>query len=147
MCPSYAEEVEKTPVREILAQNLGALMKKRLDLSTQQKLGKRAGIAQTSVSNMLRPDSEAMKSPKLDQVEKVARAFGLAVWQVLLDPKTVGKEMADMLMRPAIQDDDERLKGWDASGKARQAPSPQELADLVKKSGRKAVYKRHIDQQ
>lgn len=96
--------MEKTPVRRVLADNLKLLMKRDLALNTQKKVAKKAGIAQTSVSLLLRPNNTAAKSPKLDQVEKVADAFGLAAWQILLDPKTVGEGMADLLMRPAPTD-------------------------------------------
>lgn len=113
----YDKNMNKTPVREILASNLRTLMAAKPDLKTQGKVAAKSGVAQTSVSNMLRPNSPAMKSPKLDQVEKVARAFGLAVWQILLDRETVGRELGDMLMRPAVGDLDERLKPWDASKK------------------------------
>ena len=94
--------MEKTPARQVLAHNLRSLMKRTPDLDTQEKLAKRAGVAQTSVSQILRPDNTAAKSPKLDQVEKIAFAFGLATWQLLLDHQTVGPAIADLLMRPAL---------------------------------------------
>ena len=93
-----------SPVRKVLAQNLAALMKSRPDLDTQIKVSVKAKIAQTSVSQMLRPDNPTARSPKLDQVEKIAEAFGLATWQLLIDQGTVGTQMADLLMRPAISD-------------------------------------------
>lgn len=93
-----------TPVRQVLADNLSMLMKNSADLKTQQKVAKEAKIAQTSVSQMLNPENTFSKSPKLNQVEKVAHAFGLAAWQILLDPKTVGEGLADILMRPAPTD-------------------------------------------
>lgn len=105
--------MDKTPVRHVLAHNLRALMAKNPNLNTQKKLEKKSGISQTSVSQMLRPDNPTAQSPKLTQVEKVARAFGLATWQLLLDPQTVGKEMADLLMRPSVADEDERLSTWE----------------------------------
>lgn len=105
--------MDKTPVRQVLAHNLRALMAKNPDLGTQKKVEKKAGVSQSSVSQMLRPDNPTAQSPKLTHVEKVAQAFGLATWQLLLDPKTVGKEMANMLMRPAVADEDERLTKWE----------------------------------
>lgn len=111
----YPFGMDKTSSRVILAHNLSRLMKSNANLGTQTKLALKAGIAQTSVSNMLRPSTTAMKSPKLDQVEKVARAFGLSTWQLLVDPNLMAQEVADSLMRPAIQDGDARLKKWDAS--------------------------------
>lgn len=105
--------MSKTPVRQVLAHNLRQLMANRPDLGTQKKIEKRCGVSQSGVSQMLRPDNPTAKSPKLTQVEKVAQAFGLATWQLLLDPQTVGKEMAELLMRPPVQDDDKRLEKWE----------------------------------
>lgn len=103
----------QTPVRQVLAHNLRQLMSRHPELKTQKKVGAAAGLPQTGISQMLRPDNPTAKSPKLTQVEKVAQAFGLATWQLLLDPQTVGKEMAELLMRPAVQDTDSRLNGWE----------------------------------
>lgn len=98
-----------TPVRKVLAENLKTLMRRTISLDTQAKVARKAGIAQTSVSNMLRPETGAMASPKLDSVEKVARAFGIAAWQLLLDSRAIGSGLSDLLMRPASQDDERRL--------------------------------------
>lgn len=99
-------------MRNVLADNLKTLMRRSLDLKTQVQVAKKSGVAQTTISNMLRPSSSALKSPKLDSVEKVALAFGVATWQLLLDPKAVGNEFSNLLMRPSIEDEDERLAGW-----------------------------------
>lgn len=104
----------KTPVRVVLAQNLELLKKQSSDLNTQEKIAKRAKVSQTSISQMLRPDNPTAESPKLSQVEKVANAFGLSTWQLLLDQQTVGKSLFDLLMRPTVGDDDKRLDGWKA---------------------------------
>jgi transcriptional regulator with XRE-family HTH domain len=96
------DQAVKPRARNILAGNLKTLMKRNLNLKTQVKLAKRSGVAQTTISNMLNPGTSAMASPKLDSVEKVAQAFGLATWQLLLDP-TVGQELSGLLMRPAIE--------------------------------------------
>lgn len=117
---AYDWLMPRTPVREVLARNLEALMERRPDLDTQIKVAKKSGISQTSVSQILNPENEQMESPKLNQVEKIARAFGLATWQLLLDPATVGKELAELLMRPAVQDDDKRLAEWTAKEKSRE---------------------------
>lgn len=109
----------KTPVRQVLADNLRMLMKRDPALNTQEKLAQRAKIAQTSVSQLLRPGNDAAKSPTLSQVEKVANAFGLATWQILLDPKTVGEGMADLLMRPAPTDKTVRERFVDNREKAK----------------------------
>jgi transcriptional regulator with XRE-family HTH domain len=91
----------RTPVRKVLADNLKTLMRRTVGLKTQAQVAERSGVAQTTVSNMLRPDTASMTAPKLDNVEKVASAFGLATWQLLIDVGAVGAGIADLLMRPA----------------------------------------------
>lgn len=110
-------------VRHVLAENLRALMRRYPDMRTQTKVAKRAGIAQTSVSNMLNPRAQNEKFqlyPKLDQIEKVANAFGLAVWQILLDTETVGETLGRALSQQAIGDEDVRLRNWSAASKRRE---------------------------
>lgn len=85
-------------------------MKRSQLLKIQEDLAKKAGISQRSISNMLDPEKNM---PRLDQIEKVAKAFDLATWQLLLDVAQIGKGLADMLMRPAVGDEDERLAEWD----------------------------------
>lgn len=109
---SYPRAMVKTPVRRVLAENLANLMQRSAELGTQEKVAKKAGVSQTSVSQILRPDNPTARSPKLDQVEKIAHAFGLSTWQLLLDHKTVGEGLADLLMRPPVDDHDRRLEGW-----------------------------------
>lgn len=94
--------------RYVLATNLRRLMQATPGLHTQKQLEAKAGIAQTSVSNMLaaarmqpdpnEPTIEYPLNPRLDQIERVAGAFGLAAWQILVDPETAGPQMADYLL-------------------------------------------------
>ncbi len=93
----------KTPARVVLRQNLDTLMQRSIDLDTQPKLAKRAGVSQRTVSNLLREAGPKEKGPRLDVVEKIARAFGLSTWQLLLDPKAVGEDLATLLLRPAVR--------------------------------------------
>lgn len=75
----------------ILAANLKRLMAATPSLDTQDKLAARSGVSQTSLSLMMRPNdrgttkSGKTPSPKLSEVELVARAFDLKVWQLLAD--------------------------------------------------------------
>lgn len=46
----------------------------------QEGLAKRAGVSQRTVGNMLNAKGP---SPKLDSVDKVARAFGLEGWHLI----------------------------------------------------------------
>jgi transcriptional regulator with XRE-family HTH domain len=65
------------PPRVVLAANLKALMaSKGLN---GPAVAKAAGIGRKSVNNML----NARHSPDLDNVEAVARVFGLTAWQLI----------------------------------------------------------------
>ena len=52
------------------------------DVSSQEKLGKRAKVAGRSVGYMLQPESG---NPTIDNIAKVAAVFGLEPWQLLAD--------------------------------------------------------------
>jgi transcriptional regulator with XRE-family HTH domain len=79
---------------------------------TQDQLAKKAELSQTGVGNLLRPGTPAMESPKLITVEKVAGAFGLQTWQLLVDPDTFGQEIAAHITRPAVTNDRIEEKGF-----------------------------------
>jgi len=81
----------------ILAENLRKLMDSNPLLSTQQALAKKSGVAQTTISNMLKADFPSW--PKLDSIEMVAEAFGMTADELisegLEDPESskFGREM------------------------------------------------------
>lgn len=79
--------------RTTLARNLRLLM----DLRgwTQMDVAKRAGVSQKAVSNMLNPATSPR--PILDQVEKVAAAFDLNLWHLIMPGLP-----ADLLSSPSI---------------------------------------------
>ena len=77
---SYMDE--RTPTKRVLSRNLRHLMKMR-DW-TQQDLSKKSGVSQRTISNMLTEE----KVPTLDTVDKVAAAFGLNLWHMIM-PKLV----------------------------------------------------------
>ena len=70
----------KHNTRKTLSDNLKILMK-RPGMDSQMKVSKRAGIGQTTLGMLLKPDHPV--SPKLDTVAAVAEAFGLQTWQLL----------------------------------------------------------------
>ena len=82
-----------TPITEVLAANMRRLMDKHADLNTQAKVGAAAGVNQKTISNCLNPSqrhagtSGRTPSPTLAQVEKIAGAFGLEVWELLRPAK------------------------------------------------------------
>src|ERR1700741_2608374 len=77
-------------------------------LHTQQEVAKASGLAQTSISLMLRPEdrkptkSGKIASPQLSEVERIANAFGMEVWQLLIDPATFAAGLARALSSPLL---------------------------------------------
>ena len=69
-----------TQSRIALARNVKALRQK-LDLS-QAKLSKKCGVAQTAISYIERLEA---KSPTLEVLEALAKAFRVPVWTLLMD--------------------------------------------------------------
>ena len=66
--------------RETLAANIKALL--NIWKWDQKKLAEKAGVSQKTISNMVNPDSGI--NPQLDNVEKVATAFGLSAWHLII---------------------------------------------------------------
>lgn len=64
----------------ILAQNLQALMKAHGAISTQAKLGLAAGVDQRTIGRILNCE----RAPTASQIEKIAKAFNIEPWQLLL---------------------------------------------------------------
>lgn len=71
-------------IRNTLAVNLQHLMEHSIDMKSQNALGKRSKVAQTTIGNYLRPDSYK-GFPSLENIDKLARAFSVEPW-VLLHP-------------------------------------------------------------
>jgi transcriptional regulator with XRE-family HTH domain len=72
-------------ISEVLAENLRRLLAAgpRHNLpGSQATLAKRAGVAQTTLSNWLDPSRG--RAPQLDKLERVAAVYGLEVWQLLV---------------------------------------------------------------
>lgn len=94
----------KTNAPDLLAKNLRALKMGHVQLKTEMAIAKAAGVAQSSVHLMLNPGSRRTPttsgkapSPVLRDVEKVANAFGLQTWQLLIDPEMLGEVIAAAL--------------------------------------------------
>lgn len=68
---------------KILASNLKRL---RLEAKLNQtELGKKAGVAQTLISQLENALDEEKKSPTLTTIDKLATAFGVPAWTLLVD--------------------------------------------------------------
>ena len=74
------------PLLKTLAANLAALMQASSEMPSQSAVAKRAGMDQRTVGRILNEEH----SPTITQLERLARAFGLEPWQLLvpsLDPR------------------------------------------------------------
>lgn len=89
-------------------------------LDTQDKIAKKAGVSQKTVSNLKNTDNLDMEGPTLASVEKVAHALDMEAWE-LLKPEAVNgtqernkksgaeltstqKEVLDYLKDPGVAD-------------------------------------------
>jgi len=66
--------------KETLVKNVRMLMKERQ--WTQPELGKKSGVSQKTIHNLLNTSAEGQ--PRLDIIEKIANAFGLQLWHLCI---------------------------------------------------------------
>ena len=88
-----------------VAENLAALMEAAG--YRQKQLAAKSGLSQRSISNLLRPDRG--HSPTLESVSKVAAAFGLKAWQMMIpgqDVAALKPNRVDKLLENYIQSDE-----------------------------------------
>ena len=69
-----------TPLSDLFRDNLRRLMEADRQLQSQPRLAAASRVAQTSIGRILRGE----QSPTLDVVHKLAHAFGLEAWQMLV---------------------------------------------------------------
>jgi hypothetical protein len=93
--------MRKRPINQVLAGNLAHYMRLR-EFASQPALAAASHVAQRTISNYLRPDlrqeSKSGKEPsaKLTELEKIASALKIDVWQLLVDgPVAIKAEPAD----------------------------------------------------
>ena len=79
---------EKLPINEVLAANLAFYMA-AAGIDTQPALAARSKVSQRTISNYLNPTRRAAAasgkagSAKLTEIERIASALGVEVWQLL----------------------------------------------------------------
>lgn len=79
---------ERLPINEVLAANLAFYMAET-GIHTQPALALRSGVSQRTISNYLNPTKRAAGtrgkpgSAKLTELDRIARALGVEVWQLL----------------------------------------------------------------
>jgi transcriptional regulator with XRE-family HTH domain len=84
--------------RDILSANLRALMAVRPDLDTLPKITARSGVTNGTLDRIRR----AVVSTRVDELEKLGKAFGVEAWQLLrpqghTSPSPLGLLLADHL--------------------------------------------------
>lgn len=81
-------------ITRILADNLKRLMDEHPDVrGNESALSRRSKVPQTVIGYMLSPDTRAptkkgLSSPKLDSIDRVARALGVQAWQLIYPDPT-----------------------------------------------------------
>jgi transcriptional regulator with XRE-family HTH domain len=87
--PLHARPVAVKDINQVVADNLQHWMEQRKPSAwTQTELAEKAGVAQKTISNYLNPEQRAMGakgkqgSPKLFELDLIARALGIEVWQL-----------------------------------------------------------------
>ena len=76
----FVDRKKFTP-RQILRQNVQALMDSGIGPTSQSALHKKCGVAQATIGRILRPEGE---NPKIENVAAIAKAYGLEAWQLLI---------------------------------------------------------------
>lgn len=97
---TYPDEMQKKTARQVLAATLKRLMQANPHLNTGTKIEAacQKRVRQRTVSNMTRVDQPETNAPTLDNLQEVAAAFGLEVWQLLLNEETVGDKLYALLL-------------------------------------------------
>lgn len=92
---------------KVLSQNLKALLKHGHGPSTQMDLAARSGIAQATIGRILRAETSAT----IDTVAKIAKAYGLEAWQLLVAGMAPHNPPVLRTISPEEQALYERLRG------------------------------------
>jgi hypothetical protein len=66
--------------RDILSANLRALMRQHPDLNTLPKITARSGVSNGTLDRIRRAETAC----RIDELAKLARAFGVQPWQLLV---------------------------------------------------------------
>lgn len=67
--------------RAVLAMNLKALMASKHGPRSQSELRRKSGVAQATIGRIL---SDGGENARIETVEKLARAYGLDGWQLMI---------------------------------------------------------------
>lgn len=71
---------DERPSRQVIADNIAALMQSRPDLDSNIKLSKRTSLGTGTISRIL----NAQSAPTADTIEILAKTFEVEPWQLLV---------------------------------------------------------------
>lgn len=114
-----------TSARQVLAANLLELMASHPRLNDRKSVAAAAGVSARTVGYMLQ---SGRGNPTLANIEAVAAAFRVPVWQLVTDSPTVKKlaSIARILDTPGVPD--ERLAPeWSAPARVEEPTVPYKL--------------------
>ncbi len=69
-------------IKTTVATNIALLMK--INQISQKELERRSGVSQATISNLLNPSFNPRYSPTTNVLEKIASAFDIKLWQLLI---------------------------------------------------------------
>lgn len=117
--------------RDILASNLRGLMAARPDLDTLPKITARSGVSNGTLDRIRR----AAVSTRVDELEKLGRAFGVEAWELLRPQGPAG--LSPLALKLASQLD--RSARDEASHRAAFAAASAVIDALAARSGSPAA--------
>lgn len=93
--------MKKQPASEVLAANVKSLLDTHSTINTQAKLAQKSGVGQSSISRILRADTQATA----ETIEAIAHAFGVTAAQLMSPslgttnvlPATVGSRQIHLI--------------------------------------------------
>ena len=96
--------VDNSELRKVVAHNLRRLMEATPGLDTQEAVARKAVIAQSHVSKILRCQANAT----LDLVAALARAFNVLPWELLANTEATRKAALERMLYGPAQDEPHR---------------------------------------
>jgi transcriptional regulator with XRE-family HTH domain len=120
-----AQPVPEKSISRVVAGNLRYWMA-QADMS-QTALAAKAGVSQKTISNYLNPDQRAesatgkMPSPKLEELDKIAKALAIPVWQLVREMTEKERRLYEHIEKAYA----ELTTPAEALAAAKQSPAPR----------------------
>jgi transcriptional regulator with XRE-family HTH domain len=114
---------------------------------TQTALASKAGVSQKTISNYLNPDQRAesatgkMPSPKLEELDKIARALAIPVWQLVREMSEKERKLYEHIERAysELVSDSDKIPSRPAQDKA--------IGDFLRENTPKSAPKKKLRSQ